>query len=79
MVLGINSGFKRNIQMQIEGMVRHAIEFCRTPFCKTSERFDPTNMPFTPGKFDVPMVNLEMFIKADIDQSIIATPSFANG
>ena len=62
-------------QVQIKGMFRHAIEFCQTSFCETPERLDTVNMPLTTGKLVIPMVNPEVLIKADIDQSIIASPS----
>jgi len=57
-------------QVQIESMIRHAIEFCQTPLCKTPERLDTIDMPLTTGELIVTMVNPEGFIKADIDQSI---------
>ena len=62
-------------QVQIEGMFRHAIEFNQTSFSETPERFNTVDMPFTTGKFIVTMVNPEVFIKDDIDQSVMATPS----
>jgi hypothetical protein len=57
----------------LDNVVRHTIEFSQTPFCETPERFDTIDMPLTTGKLVVTMVNPEMFIKADIDQSVIAT------
>lgn len=47
-------------QMQIEGMFRNAIELCQTPCCKTPERFDAVDMPFTTGEFVVAMMNPEV-------------------
>ena len=56
-------------------MFRHTIELSQTSFSETPERLDTINMPFTTGKFIVTMVNPEVLIKADIDQSVIAAPS----
>ena len=56
-------------------MFRNAIELCQTSFCKTPERFDTVNVPFATGKLVVAMMNPEVFIKADIDQSVITAPS----
>lgn len=56
-------------------MFRHAVELCQAAFGKTPKRFDTVNMPLTTGKLIVTMVNPEMFIKSDIDQSVITAPS----
>ena len=56
-------------------MFRNAIELSQTPFSETPERLDTVNMPLTAGKLIITMVNPEVLIKADIDQSVIATPS----
>ena len=62
-------------QVQIEGMFGYTIELGQTSFGETPERLDTVNMPLTTGKLIVTMVNPEVLIKADIDQSVIATPS----
>ena len=62
-------------QVKIKSTLRHAIEFCQTSFCETPERFDTVNMAFAIDKLTIPVMNPEMLIKADIDQSIITTPS----
>ena len=56
-------------------MFRHTIELSQTSFSETPERLDTINVPFTIGKLIVTMVNPGVLIKADIDQSVIATPS----
>jgi len=61
-------------QMQIKSMFRDAIELRQTSFCKTPERFDTVDMPFATGKLVVTMMNPEVLIKTDIDQSVIAAP-----
>ncbi|PXW80037.1 hypothetical protein C8R34_1523 [Nitrosomonas sp. Nm84] len=55
-------------------MYRNAIELCQTSFCKNPERFDSVNMSFATGKLVDAMMNSEVFIKTDIDQSVIAVP-----
>ena len=62
-------------QVQIEGMFGYTIELSQTSFSETPERLDTINMPLTTGKLIVTMVNPEVLIKADIDQSVIAAPS----
>lgn len=62
-------------QVQIESMFGHTIELSQTSFSETPERLDTINMPLTTGKLIVTMVNPEVLIKADIDQSVIAAPS----
>ena len=44
-------------------------------FCKTPERFDTVDVSLANDKLIVAMINLEVFIKTDIDQSVIAAPS----
>lgn len=56
-------------------MFRNAIELSQTSFSETPERLDTVNMPLTTGKLIITMMNPEVLIKADIDQSVIATPS----
>jgi len=56
-------------------MFRNAIELCQTPFCKAPERFDTVDMPLATGKLIVAMMNPEVLIKTNIDQSVIAAPS----
>ena len=63
-------------QVQIKSMLRRTIEFCQTSFCETPERFDTVNIAFATGKLIIPVMNLEILIKADIDQSIITTSSY---
>ena len=62
-------------QVKIKSTLRHAIEFCQTSFCETPERFVTVNMAFAIDTLTIPVMNPEMLIKADIDQSIITTPS----
>ncbi|SDY64700.1 hypothetical protein SAMN05421755_10366 [Nitrosomonas sp. Nm33] len=47
-------------QVQIKSMLRHAIEFYQTSFCKMPEGFDVVNMPLTTSKLVVTMVNPEV-------------------
>src|SRR5690349_15782645 len=61
-------------QVQIKGMFRHAVELCQAAFGKTPERFNTVDMPLTTSKFVITMMYPEVFIKTDIDQSLIATP-----
>ena len=62
-------------QVQVESMFGHTIELSQTSFSETPERLDTINMPLATGKLIVTMVNPEVLIKADIDQSVITTPS----
>ena len=55
-------------------MFRSAIELCQTPFCKTPERFDAINVPFATSKLVVTIMNPDVLIKTNIDQSVIAAP-----
>ena len=56
-------------------MYRNAIELCQTPFCETPERFNTVDMPLATGELVVAMMNPEVLIKTNIDQSVIAAPS----
>ncbi len=58
-------------QVQIEGMFGYTIELSQISNSETSEKLDTIIMLLN----IVTMVNPEVLIKADIDQSIIATPS----
>lgn len=60
--------------IQITCVIKCAIKFSQTSFCQTPERFDIIDMSFTTGKRVVTMMNSEMFIKADIDHFVVATP-----
>src|SRR6188768_4322549 len=62
-------------QVQVKSMRKHAIELSQMPFCKAPERFDTVNMPLTIGKFILSMVNPEVFVKTNINQSVIASPA----
>lgn len=56
-------------------MIRHAVEFWQEHLCKTPARLDTIDMPLTTVELITIMVNPEVFIKADVDKSIITAPS----
>ena len=62
-------------QVQIKGVFGHTIELCKRRQAIAPERFDAVNMPLTTGKFIVTMMHPEVFIKANVNQSVIAAPS----
>ena len=54
--------------MKVKNMLRHAIELCQMPLCKTEE-FDTINKLPTTSKFVATMMDPVVLVKADIDQT----------
>jgi len=62
-------------QVQVEAMFGDAVERRKSSFGKTPKGFDSARVMFSPGELVVAMIDPEMPVKADIHQSIVATPA----
>jgi hypothetical protein len=63
------------LQMQSKGMFSHAIELSQAALGKAPKGFNTVDMMRTAHKLILTMVDPKVFIKANIDQSIVATPT----
>jgi uncharacterized membrane protein len=62
-------------QMQIKRMLRHAVKLCQSSLSTTPKRLNAIDMPLTIGELILAMIHPKMLIKANIHQTIIATPA----
>ena len=63
------------LQMQLKGMLCEPVELGKPSFGKTPKRLNAVDMRNAPGEFIIAMIDAVMFIKANIDQAIVATPA----
>ena len=56
-------------------MLCDPVELSQSSFGKAPERLNAVDMRIAPGKLIVAVVNAVMFIKANIDQAIVAAPA----
>ena len=61
-------------QMQVKLIVANAVELLHSAFGKAPEAFDAVNMDTAIGKLVAGMIDAKMFLKTDINQSVIAAP-----
>lgn len=62
-------------QVQIKRVFGHAVELCQSSFRITPKRLNPIDMPIPTGKLILAMIDSKALIKANIYQTIIATPA----
>ena len=62
-------------EMQVEGSCRHAIELGQSSFCIAPEALDSINVSFSTGELIGTVIDPQMLVKTDIDQTIIASPA----
>lgn len=62
-------------QVQIESVVRHAVELLQTAFGIRPEAFDAVDVNIADGKKIVRMIDSQMLAVTDIDQSVVAAPA----
>ena len=63
------------LEMQVEGSCRHAIELGQSSFCIAPETFDSIDVSFSIGELIGTVIDPQMLVKSDIDQTIIASPA----
>jgi hypothetical protein len=63
------------LQMQSKSMFSHAIELSQAALSKAPKGLNPIDMAATSYKLILSMVDPKVFIKANVDQTIIATPA----
>ena len=59
----------------MEGVLRYTIEFHQTPFGITPEAFNPVDVCVAPGELIFAVVDFKVFVKADINQTVVAAPT----
>ena len=62
-------------QVHKEGVSGHTIEFHQTPLGIAPEAFNPVDVGIAPGKLIFAVVDPKVFVKADINQTVIAAPA----
>lgn len=62
-------------QVQIESFFRHAVELLQATFGIRPETFDAVDMRIAGDKLILRVIDAVMFIKADIDQTVVAAPA----
>ena len=63
------------LQMQRKGMFGHTIELSQATLSKAPKGFNTVDMTITPNEFIVAMIDPKVLVKANVDQTIIATPA----
>ena len=63
------------LQMQRKGMFGHTIELSQATFGKAPKGFNTVDMVRTAHKLILTMIDPKVLIKANVDQTIIATPA----
>lgn len=62
-------------QVQIKRVFRDTVKLGQATLCIAPERFDTVDMPFSTRKLILPMMHSKVLVKADIDQSIVTSPT----
>ena len=62
-------------EMQIESTLGQAVELGHPSFCIAPKAFDAVDVTFARGELIGPVVDSEMLVKADIDQTIVTGPA----
>ena len=65
----------RFFQMQVEGVPGYPIELHHPSLCIAPKAFNAVNMNRASGEFIVAMIDSQVFVKAHINQAIVATPT----
>lgn len=63
------------LQMQSKGMFSHAIELRQASFGKAPKGFNTVDMAAASDELIIAMVDSKVLVKANIDQTIVATPA----
>ena len=61
--------------MQLKGTLCDPVELGKPSSGKTPKRLNAVDMSNAPSEFIIAMIDAVMFIKANIDQAIVATPA----
>lgn len=62
-------------EMEIKSLLVNAFESMKPNFGEAPECFDAVDMRLPPNKFTLAMVHSEMFLVADIHESVVASPA----
>ena len=63
------------LQVPVKSLLRDPVEFSQASLGVTPERFNSVDMVTSPGKFVLAMMDSEMLVKTQVDQSILSSPA----
>lgn len=63
------------LQVPVKSLLRDPVEFSQASLGVTPERFNSVDMVTSPGKFVLAMMDSEMLVKTQVDQSMISSPA----
>ena len=65
----------RLFEVEVEGVSGHTAELCQASFCQAPEALDSVDVVALAGELVVPMLDPEVLVEAQVDQTVVACPA----